>query len=290
MTSRSVVVWGNCQAPPIAALLAGPLSRHDLLVDHVPPVYLVSAAEARELPVRIADAAFLLTQPIRDDYRIPGLGADQLGALMPPSGRVVTFPVTFHSGPFPYQVNATGADAERANAPITDYHDLRAVVAAARGMSLPAALAWWPDPSPAAVRAIDAASLAELRRREAGLDVSTSDIAARPGALMTISHPANEALGAIAQRLLTAMGIDEPIELPGRQFLGERQAPIDSVVASALGWAPDQARADWVIGGRTVRRGEILRAHLEFYRARPDVVADTLARQAERLRLLDLSV
>ena len=163
------------------------------------------------------------------------------------------------------------------------------MVAAARGLSLADALAWWPAPSAEAVRAVDAASIAELRRREAEVDVPSSDLAIEPGAMMTITHPTNQVLGHLAERLVHAMGVDEPVDVPPREYLGERRAPIEPVVAAALGWAPDPARADWVIGGRMVPLGEIVGAHLEFYRARPDVVADSLSRYAERLRVLDLA-
>ena len=287
--ASTVVVWGNCQADPIAQLLAEPLSRHGLSVLRLPPVYLITAPQADEVRRVLTDAAFLISQPIRDDYRIPGLGTEQLASLLPPTGRVITFPVSFHTGPFPYQVNANGADGERVLAPITDYHDLRLIVAASRGLDTSATVAWWPEPSQTAVREISAASEAELQAREADLDVRTSDLVVRPEAMWTISHPTNATLGRVAQRLLTAMGIDDVIVTPEREFLAERCAPIEPAVASALGWTAPLARSEWTVGGESVPLTDVAAAHLDFYRNRPDVVSDSLRRYAGRLRTLELA-
>ena len=73
--ARSVVVWGNCQAAPIAALLSGPLAEHGLSVMTVPPVFEIDAAGLERVRAQLATAALLITQPIRDEYRIPGCGS-----------------------------------------------------------------------------------------------------------------------------------------------------------------------------------------------------------------------
>ena len=105
-----VVVWGNCQAAPIAALLTEPLQAHGWGVRPVAPVFEIDAQGLADVHELMARAAVLVTQPVRDEYSIPGCGSAQLSALMKAAdARVVTIPVTYDSSAFPYQVNAHGA-------------------------------------------------------------------------------------------------------------------------------------------------------------------------------------
>ena len=83
---RPVVVWGNCQAEPVAALLTEPLSRHGLRVVVVPPVFLVDQAGLSRVHDLVSRAAVLVTQPVRDEYSIPPCGAAPLTTLLPPTG------------------------------------------------------------------------------------------------------------------------------------------------------------------------------------------------------------
>jgi Polysaccharide biosynthesis enzyme WcbI len=285
---RTVVVWGNCQAEPVAALLTTALAEHDLRVVPVAPVFLADAAEVARVHELVAGSAYLVSQPIGDNYGVPGCSTAHLTSLLPTGGRLITFPVTFHVGPFPFQVNAHGGDGARINAPLTDYHDLRAVVAAERGLSVDEALSWWPEPTTEAVHEIAARSLTELRRREAALDVATSSLLDRPDAMMTITHPSNAVLAGIAEAVLEAMGIDATVSVPAREFLGQRRAPLEPAVVSALGWPVDAARPRWVINGVEVDQRTVIAAQLELYRERPDVVADSRVRYAEKLNLLGL--
>jgi Polysaccharide biosynthesis enzyme WcbI len=286
--TRSVVVWGNCQAEPVAALLSAPLAERGLKVELVAPVFLADAGEVARVQQLVAGSAFLLSQPIGDNYGVPGCSTAHLASLLPADGRLITFPVTFHVGPFPYQVNAHGGDGVRVNAPLTDYHDLRAVVAAERGLSLDEALTWWPEPSAVAVQESSARSLAELRRRETTLDVTTSSLLDRPDAMMTISHPSNVVLAGVAEELLRAMALTGTLDVPVREFLGQRRAPREVAVLSALGWPADAVRPHWLIDGAQVEPSIVVGAHLGFYRERPDVVIDCRARYAEKLNLLGL--
>ena len=288
MGGDTVVVWGNCQAEPIALLLRAPLARHGLNVVVVPPVFLVDEAGLDAVHNEVRASAVLISQPVRDEYRIPGCGTSQLAELLPPSGRLVTFPSTFHIGAFPYMVNAHGGDGERVPAPLTDYHDLRALVAAERGLDVERALAWWPAPPAEAVRAVDADSIARLREREASLDVTVSSQLDSPTALWTLDHPSNVVLAAIAGALLGVLSIDEAIEVPSREFLGARRAPVEAAVVTAHGWPVQAAAPVWRIDTREVPAAEVLAAHLALYRDRPDVVADTRSRYAERLDVLEL--
>jgi hypothetical protein len=161
----AVLVWGNCQAEPIADLLRAPLARHGLWVAASPPVHLITADELARIHALAARCAVLVTQPVSDNYHLPGCGSANLIARLRPAARVVTLPIAFHVGPFPYQVHAHGGDGARALAPVTDYHDLRAIVAAANGFDVDTTLRWWPAPGADAVHAVRTASLRELAGR-----------------------------------------------------------------------------------------------------------------------------
>lgn len=289
---ESVVVWGNCQAGPIAELLAPPLAQHGLRVIAVPPVYLIDQAGLRRAEQAVADAAFLLSQPVTNNYRLPGCGTQQLASHLGPRGTLVTFPVMLHVGAFPYQVRAHGADGERVDAPLTDYHDLRAVVAAERGMALAEALDWWPEPGTAEVQTVAAQSLARLQARDVHTDVATAHLADAPSSLWTMTHPTNEALAAVAGALLKAISVTAErtadVSAPQREFLGARRAPLEEAVVRGRKWPAGIVRPEWVIDGQPVPLPELLQHQLAFYRMRPDVIVDCRTRYAERLGTLQL--
>ena len=73
MNRRPVVVWGNCQAPPVAQLIAGPLRALGMDVLDVAPVYLIDAAGLAQVYAALPSCAALVAQPVRDDYRLPRL-------------------------------------------------------------------------------------------------------------------------------------------------------------------------------------------------------------------------
>lgn len=280
--NSDVVVWGNCQAPPLADLLRAPLAAHGLAVVDVPPVYLVDTQDMHRVRAILRECAVLVSQPVSDEYRVPGCGTAQLAALLPAGARLVRLPVVYDLGAFPYQARGYDGAGRRVDAPVTDYHDLRVVLAAARGGTPPAA-------DDDAVRAVAASSAAELRRREAGLDVVASDLLDAPDALWTITHPTNRVLAELARRVLAVLGVPGPVAVPAREYLGQRRAPLERDVIRARGWPPDAARADWVVDATAVPSAGLLARQLAFYRERPDVVTATLARNAARLRLLGMT-
>ncbi len=272
MTSpRRVVVWGNCQAAPLGDLLRAPLDRLGFEVVDLPPVYLLTSDEVADVHALLADTALLVSQPIRDEYRVPGCATATLAGLLPASGRVVTFPLVYYSGSLPYQVTANDADGTRVGAPLTDYHDLRLLLAASRGLTAADVLADWPSSAPVeAVRAHAVASLAELRLRERSCDIVVSDLVADPAAMFTLNHPNNAVLGEVARRVLAVVDPDSPaVTIPEREYLGGIRTPIGL----------DDA---WTIAGQTVPWDVVITEHLAWYRTRPDVVRDGLARNVSR--------
>lgn len=286
-SGRPVLVWGNCQARPLAQLITPAIAEAGAVVASTPPVFEVNEAEVADVRELVAHAAALITQPVRDEYRWPGCGADALAALLPPDARLVRVPVMYDLGPFPFQCNAHGGDGLRVDAPLTDYHDLRIVVAAHRGYSAARTLDWWPGAEPDAVRAVAADSRAELARRDAFVDVPGADLLG-PEAMFTLSHPSNATLARLASRILDRLGLPSDVASPGREFLGQRRAPLEPFVASALGWSEAVVGDRWLLDGQLLAPEQVVSAHLAFYADRPDVVADTLRRHADRLTRLGL--
>lgn len=283
-----VVVWGNCQSTPIAAMLTEPLLNHGWRIHVVPPVFEVDEAGLTEVHELMPRAAALITQPIRDEYRIPGCGSAQLSALLPDHAKVVTIPVTYDTSAFPYQVNAHRADGTRIDAPITDYHDLRALVAAERGLSVDEALDWWPAPTEDMVTTNAEQSVAELRRRETDLDVKISDQLAAKPAMFTLSHPTNAVLAETTRRILQTLGIEGEVNVPEREFLGARRAPVEEAVVEAMDWPGSVRRDSWIVNHKEIPQRTVVAAHLEFYAKFPDIVTDARKRFTRRLDVLDL--
>jgi hypothetical protein len=293
MSSRAplVVVWGNCQAEPIATLIESSVRAAGLHVVHLPPVFEVSEADLAHLRRNILPrTAVLISQPVRDEYRIPGCGTSQLAELLPSDARLITFPVTYDTSAFPYQVNAHLDSGERIDAPITEYHDLRAIAAAKQGLSADQAVAWWPEPTASMVVTNAQRSQAELGRREQPLDVQSSDLMTAGLAMHTLSHPTNLTLVKIACRIVTTLGLPgEPeIASPEREFLGGLRAPIEAAVVDALGWPQADRRDEWIVAKKKIPLSDLLTVQLDFYAQHPGIAADARTRFADRLALLEL--
>jgi Polysaccharide biosynthesis enzyme WcbI len=283
------LVWGNCQADPLADLLTAPLRAAGIEMLRVPPVFLATADELAEVHDEVSRCRLLLSQPVSEEYPLPGSGTAHLASLLPPEGRLLTFPVVFHVGAFPYQVHGYDEADGRVDAPMTDYHDLRVVWAAAHGFTASEALRQWPTPPADGVRAVHEASLAEITRRERELDVTCSALLARPDAVWTMDHPSNTVLAATARAVLQVLDLpDEAMNVRQREYLGQRRTPVEPAVAAALGWPAEGTATEWIIDGHTVPNSQLLEVQLAFYRERPDVVTRTLFRAADRMQKLGL--
>ena len=286
----TALVWGNCQADPLADLLTAPLDAAGIEMLRVPPVFLATPAELSAVHEAVRGCRLLISQPVSEEYPLPGSGTAHLASLLPPGGRLVTFPVVYHVGAFPYQVHGYDAADGRVDAPLTDYHDLRAVRAAAQGFTVAETIARWPVPPADGIRAVHRASLAEIERREAELDVACSALLDRPGAVWTMDHPSNAVLAEIARSVLRILDLpDDTMQVRDREYLAQRRTPVEPAVAQALGWPTGDSATEWIIDGQRVPNEELLDVQLEFYRQRPDVVSRTLFRAARRMAQLGVT-
>ncbi|SDR75372.1 WcbI family polysaccharide biosynthesis putative acetyltransferase [Corynebacterium timonense] len=274
-----LTVVGNCQAESMRKLL---MSTGSFDSDRIPPVHELAASDMGWFTELLARTDVLVSQPIRDNYRGLPVGVSQMRSLLPRGARLVLVPVLRYDGLMPYQAIIRDPDDPSLNPPVVPYHDLRVLAAAARGLDAPVAAA----PGPAALRLTAAMSIEQMRSREHrhGTVVVSSHLEAVP-VWHTINHPDNATLVAAAEAVAAELGLREPVEAPSYEMLGGLDAPIDADAAAALG-VTVAGRAEW----DPLPADDIAQRQLEFYRARPRLVAHGLARHADRLSTLGLAV
>lgn len=269
-----LVVHGNCQAESLRVLLDAP----DVVAVRVPPVHELVPGDVDHLLHLLSRAEVVVTQPVRERYHGLPVGTREVLAAAP-GARSVVVPVVRHHLLHPFQglVRVEGAG----DPPVVPYHDLRTLArAAARPL---------PRPSAAALREVGLRSLAEMRRRQerhGAVPVDDLLLAAGADAAHTVNHPGNPVLVGLARRVQERLGLDPSASDPGRTLLGSVLAPVEPDVLRANGFDEAVTRADWVVAGTAVPDDEVVRAQLDWYRRRPDVVEAGLDRYAATLEVL----
>jgi hypothetical protein len=291
------VVIGNCQAEAVRRILL----THDRFAAeyHLLRVPAVHEVEPRELALiqrLLPRTQVLITQEVRTGYRDMALGTSQLTSLLPPGATVIRWPVAFFEGVFPFHVyvNRDGGDVSP-SAPITDYHDLRILYAAGQGWDVPTTVRWLAELEldPSWIRDNAEASLAELARREATMEVQLADVIRRPDRLTrsfhTINHPTNDLVVEIARQALDHLGYaDADRVLTARQtYLDHLLPPREPQILRALGEQPDPAEpVDWRTVRGTFTVPDVVTAHLAMYAADPQLLAAGLRKHERRLERL----
>ncbi len=282
------VVHGNCQAEALRVLLDAGARPYGYRTVRIPPVHELNHDDLVHLRELVSQAAVLISQPVREDYRDLPLGTAQLAGWLPPGAVVLRWPVVRYSGLFPYQVIIRHPVDGSADPPVVPYHDLRTVAAALGSGPLRPLHA---SSAPASVyREVAAASVAELARREAAsADVTVSDVLAAAGteALHTINHPGNVVLRELAARVLASLGAPGAVADPGRDLLGGIRAPLSQQVLDALGLS-GPARPNWLVHGEVVDPEQVHQVQGAFYRADPRWLQAALNRHGELLDQLGL--
>ncbi|MDO9354972.1 MAG: WcbI family polysaccharide biosynthesis putative acetyltransferase [Solirubrobacteraceae bacterium] len=279
---RVTLVYGNCQAESIRVVLEA--SSDELLAVRMPPVHELEREDLPHLTALLEQTDLLIAQPVRDDWRDLPLGTAQIGRLARRAQPTIGVPVIRHTGLHPH--GALVRTPWMGDPPTVPYHDLRTILAVARGGDRPTG-----HGRADGYRAVEAASIAELRRREErhGL-VPASDLLRPAGidAMHTINHPGNAVLVPLAGRLLAAAGIDAPPVDPGRTLLASIQAPLRRDVLEALDLDPAAARETWQVGGRSIDDETIAADQCPWYRDRAPVVQAALDRYAPAIEALGL--
>ncbi|MFG6504508.1 WcbI family polysaccharide biosynthesis putative acetyltransferase [Microbacterium sp. P05] len=268
----ATIVVGNCQAESLRIVLQSP----EFPTVRIPPVHELTAEDLPHLDRLLSDVAFVISQPIKDDYRGFPLGTRQILARMAPTARGLTIPIVRYTGLHPFQAVIRDPALPEAP-PVVDYHDVRELARAA-GLPLPESL------GRAAVRAIGEDSLTELRRREEVIDVAISDLFVQPSfdLMRTINHPGNPVWLTLGERVLSALGSAATVNDPGRPLLSSIIAPRESWVAAA--WDLDtETSPDWVITGEPVTADAVQSAQAAWYHEHPEFVARAVRRLAPTL-------
>jgi hypothetical protein len=276
-----LLIHGNCQAEALRVVVEA--STDEVVAVRVPPVHELESDDLPHLDRLLARAAVLVSQPVRDDYRELPVGTAQLAARAP-KARLVTIPVVRHTGLHPWA--ALVRTPWMGDPPAVPYHDLRTILAVARGSARPQG-----HGAPEGFRAVARLSLDELARREReGGTVVASDLveAAGAAAMVTVNHPGNAVLVPLAGRILAACGLDADARDPGRTLLAAVRAPIRPEVLDALGLDPSAATPAWDVGGRRLTEDEVAEAQTGWYAERAPVVEAALRRYAPAIEALGL--
>lgn len=273
----TLVVTGNCQAESLRLLLDG----DDVRTVRVPPLHELDPAGVTELVALLARTELLVSQPVGADYRGLPIGTEQLVAHLPPGARTALVPPVRYAGLHPYHLLVHPPGLEGPDPPTVPYHDVRTVLAAAGRPPLgPLTVE--------AVRAVAAASVAELERREQlHGTVRVSDLLVRPVAdsMRTINHPGNTVLEPLAARLRAALGLDPRPPGVRRPLLTSIHAPLLPAVVAAHG-LPDEPTEHWTVDGVPVTTEAAEAAHLAWYAARPEMLAAAQERAEPVVALL----
>ena len=287
-----LVVYGNCQAESVRVLVELALGDAVNAV-RIPPVFELTDADLPALTALLARTRYLLTQPVRPDYRELPLGTDQVSALLPPGATVLRWPVLRYSGLLPFQAIIRDPLDPGSDPPGVPYHDLRTLASAATGVDRLGI-----DLDPAAIRDIARDSRTELGRRETrDCDVGIHDLLdpAEAGDWAAINHPGNRILIGLVQRILAALGMGGSVRDPGRVLLGEVISPADPRVAQTLNVhrPGDDRRAalpgSWRVGSQAVSAEEIHQLQWRWYSGRPQLIRAGFERHAATLARLGLA-
>lgn len=269
---------GNCQAESLRLLL----DADDVVSERLPAIHELTPVDVGPLRRLLARTDLLVSQPIGDDYRGLPVGTAQLAAALPPGARVAVVPSVRYAGLHPYHLLVHPPGLEKPDPPVVPYHDVRTVLAAAGRPALPPLTV-------DAVRAVAAASVAELERREAAHGtVRVSDLVAHPVAdtMRTINHPGNAVLEPLAARVRAALGLDPRPPGVRRPLLSSIHAPLLPEVVEAHG-LDAEPRDHWVVEGEAMAVDAAAEAHLAWYAARPEMLAAALDRAEPLVALLE---
>jgi hypothetical protein len=290
------LVYGNCQAEPIRALLASSAEFADRYeAVRLPAVHEIRAFHAGRFQSIIRAASIIVAQPIKDGYRGLPLGTNQVLAFARRDCTVIRFQALHYDALYPFQFNLLGDDLLGIAAPITVYHDLRTLCAAAKGLSADAAVRWVSQyrPPEAALHAAAEQAAALIRGRESTTDIPVIDWIIAPAkasapSFFTVNHPSRLVLQRIAHGVHDILGLTAASDACGeREPLGDYRTPLEQSVIDALGLASEPARG-WIIKGKRVSTAHIVRRHLNWYRRRPDLVQAGIEAHAERIAAFGL--
>lgn len=233
-----VLVIGNCQARPIAAILEKLAVNVELLEPVI--LHLSKAYDEPEHEALINTADIVFAQYTAENFQPAHLRSSFLKQQNP--GKVLIWPNIFYAGQQPELHYLTHAPGGRIAGPLDAYHDLRVLEKwyNLNGLDLPF------QKTPYDL--IHHHSLAELRsREEAGCDIGVSDLIEdkfrEERLFFTFNHPSLALLSVVASRLIDASDLQ-----PNMEELVMRE-PLARIIAPSL-WEDDDLEAQTFRGPR----------------------------------------
>ena len=285
------LVVGNCQAEALRQMLDTVDDRPYRTV-RVPPVHELTIDDLPHLAGLLRQAAVLLSQPIRTDYRGLPLGTEQLIAAAAPATTVLRWPVIRYAGLYPFQVIVRRPADRSVVPPPVPYHDLRTISAALEGRT--AKDPWDVEVEPARFRTVaemSRSTLAERERRDT--DVGISDMLSSAGcdAAHAINHPGNTVLAALADRILGALDVPTHVTPADKPLLGSVYVPLEQRVLAALELdGPGRARTQWCYDGTQLDPDWVHRVQMHWYLDNPDFLQLAVERHRSTMDALGLPI
>ncbi|MGK2876971.1 MAG: WcbI family polysaccharide biosynthesis putative acetyltransferase [Solirubrobacterales bacterium] len=297
---KLVVVLGNCQAEPLGRMLqSDPAFAEEFQFVETPPVHAIRPGYIAPFLKLLERADVILTQSVRDDYRGLPIGTNQLLRNVREGAQVITYPVLYYEGLYPFQVYLRHSGDISEVAPLTRYADVRTISFAARGLTDNQAVEEFKSfrPTPDSILSVHETSIAQLNARESELDIRVAtelaDWKYPSPSFFTVNHPSNHVILAVARQVRAQLGFDTPetLELKFSSLpdpLAETKTPIERCTKLALGISYGDEDS-WSVGAKTYGRDEVVRTHMAWLRANPAFVRSGVSRHAERIGLLGLT-
>ena len=289
------LLYGNCQAEALRVLLErSPTFRSAFRTQALPSVHEAAQRDVKTIRRLISRASLVIGHRVRDGYHGLALGLDETLRAARDDVRVMTIPVLWYDGVYPFQIHVRDQQGNTVNAPYSVYHDLRFLYCAAAGWSLERSLAWLGDlePSAGGIQALAARARTALLKHEQDVDVRVAERLLRPAlhgrSFVTVNHPTNVALAEVSAQIHAQLGLPyEPIQA-GEDLLGVIRTPLEPSVIAALKLRA-KPREDWTLNGCQTTVAHVLTAHLSWYARNPGLAQHALTDHEERIQTLGLA-
>ena len=190
------LIIGNCQARPVARLLAENSNQINILEPII--THLARPEMEIEHQCRLNDADFILTQLTQETFRVPHLRSNYIKELFP--NKTFVWPNIFASSQQPYLRYVTNKlKNTRIRGPLQEYHDLRILSS------------WYENHGHKPLNlpvedSVHQNSLKQLEDREKLCDVKISDLVKanfnRKRLFFTFNHPTTWLLIKMLERLI----------------------------------------------------------------------------------------
>lgn len=271
---KRCVIFGNCQANALARLLRhhGPFTRKFQIV--LKTVHEMSILDAGQLADEMQSVSLFIAQDVSANYLPPGTRA--LVEMMRPNAEALLFPVAWFNAYNPDMIYLHDEQGKKLRSPLTEYHSRIIVEAFNRDAPEREALSLLEAPTdPASAMLNVDACLAELRRREANLDLTVADEIAQSfqekRLFYTINHPTAVLQCSLANTILKRLGLASLRERNKKKRmhqLNEVQWPINIGTYQGLELNFERP-AVFAFDGKVISAENFVKDAYAFYRTLP---------------------